>query len=91
MALGAKQGYILRQFLLETMFVTLIGGAIGFAISLGVCAIFPASLHEYVGQPEVSPLVVLFTATALGIVGLLAGYFPARDPSRLDPVIAMKL
>ncbi|HUP60613.1 MAG TPA: ABC transporter permease [Thermoanaerobaculia bacterium] len=91
MALGAKQSYILRQFLLETMFVTLIGGAIGFAISLGVCAIFPASLQEYVGKPEVSPLVTLFTATALGIVGLIAGYFPARDASKLDPVIAMKL
>ena len=31
------------------------------------------------------------TAAVLGLVGLLAGYFPARDASRLDPVIAMKL
>ena len=91
MALGAKQGYIMRQFLLETMAVTIFGGAIGFAISFAVCAVFPAQLQEFVGQPEVSPLVALFTATALGIVGLIAGYFPARDASRLDPVIAMKL
>jgi len=31
------------------------------------------------------------TAGVLGLVGFLAGYFPARDAARLDPVIAMKL
>ena len=91
MALGAKSRMILTQFLLETMMVTAFGGAIGFAISLAICAVFPASLHDYVGQPEVSPVVALFTAVALGLVGLVAGYFPARDASRLDPVVAMKL
>ena len=91
MALGAKQGYILTQFLLETMLVTAFGGMVGFAISLSICAIFPANLQEYVGKPEVSPLVALLTSVALGLVGLLAGYFPARDAARLDPVVAMKL
>ena len=91
MALGAKQRYILTQFLIETMLVTALGGAIGFVISLGVCSIFPESLHEYVGQPELSPLVTAFTTVALGLVGLVAGYFPARDAARLDPVVAMKL
>lgn len=92
MALGAKQRSILRQFLLETLLITGVGGAIGFAIAIGICAIFPKfGLTEYVGDPVVSPLVALLTATALGIIGLLAGYFPARDASRLDPVVAMKL
>lgn len=91
MALGAKQRWILGQFLLETLLVTFFGGAIGFAISYGICAIFPEGPREYIGKPELSPLVAMLTATALGIVGLLAGYFPARDASRLDPVVAMKL
>jgi putative ABC transport system permease protein len=91
MALGAKSGFILRQFLLETMLVTLMGGAIGFVISFGICKIFPENLVEYVGRPEVSPLVAILTSCALGIVGLVAGYFPARDAARLDPVVAMKL
>ena len=92
MALGAKQRWILSQFLLETMLVTFIGGAIGFGISLAICAVFPkAGFTEYVGDPVVSPTVTLLTALALGIVGLIAGYFPARDAAQLDPVVAMKL
>ena len=91
MALGAKSGAILRQFLVETLIVTAVGGAAGFAISLGICAAFPASLEEYVGRPEVSPFVAAITVAVLGVIGLLAGYFPAREASRLDPVVAMKL
>jgi putative ABC transport system permease protein len=91
MALGAKSRSILNQFLLETMLVTAFGGAVGFILSLAICAVFPAQLHEYVGKPEVSPVVATFTAIALGLVGLVAGYFPAREASRLDPVVAMKL
>jgi putative ABC transport system permease protein len=92
MALGAKQRYILSQFLIETMLVTLLGGIIGFAISLTICAVFPKlGLSEYVGDPVVSPLVAVLTSLALGVVGFVAGYFPARDAARLDPVVAMKL
>lgn len=91
MALGARQRWILTQFMLETMIVTVLGGLIGFVISIGVCKIFPEAAVEYVGRPAVSPLVALLTAVALGIVGLVAGYFPARDAANLDPIVAMKL
>jgi putative ABC transport system permease protein len=92
MALGARQRWILTQFLLETLLITFVGGAIGFVISIAVCAVFPKfGFGEYVGDPVVSPMVTVLTALALGIVGLIAGYFPAREAARLDPVVAMKL
>ena len=92
MALGAKTPWILRQFLMETLLITAMGGLIGFGISMGVCAIFPKfGVTQYVGDPDVSIGVALLTAAVLGLTGLAAGYFPARDASRLDPVVAMKL
>src|SRR4029453_7852254 len=41
MALGAKTPWILRQFLMETLLITAMGGLIGFGISMSVCAVFP--------------------------------------------------
>jgi putative ABC transport system permease protein len=92
MALGAKQSFILSQFLLETLLVTALGGLVGFAISIGICAVFPKfGLTDSIGEPEVSAGVAAITIGILGFIGLLAGWFPAREASRLDPVVAMKL
>ncbi|HQR45782.1 MAG TPA: ABC transporter permease [Thermoanaerobaculia bacterium] len=92
MALGARQSFVLRQFLLETLVLTAAGGAIGLAVSLAICAAFPkANLTQYVGIPEVSLPVAAVTTAILGTVGFLAGWFPARAASRLDPVVAMKM
>ena len=91
MALGARSRAILTQFMLETMILTAVGGGIGLAISFAICAAFPVNLEEYVGLPTLSPGLAVLTASILGLVGFVAGYFPARDASRLDPVVAMKL
>jgi len=91
MALGARSSSILRQFMLETMLITAVGGGIGLALSALICSTAPAALTENVGQPILSPGLALLTAGILGLVGLFAGYFPARDAATLDPVVAMKL
>jgi putative ABC transport system permease protein len=91
LAVGAKPRFIQGQFLLETLVLTAVGGGLGFLITLGVLAAFPASLSEYVGTPHASPTVILVTAALLGVIGTLAGYFPARRASLLDPVVALKL
>jgi putative ABC transport system permease protein len=91
LAVGAKPRFILGQFLTETLTLTAVGGVLGLLITLVVIAVFPAALDEYVGTPEASPVVILTTATLLGIIGTIAGYFPARRASQLDPVVALKL
>ncbi len=92
LAVGAKPRFIQGQFLAETLLLTALGGVMGFVITLGLLAVFPSlGLDEYVGTPEVSPLVILTTASLLGIIGFVAGYFPARRASLLDPVVALKL
>ena len=92
MALGARSRWILVQLLVETLVLTGIGGALGLAIAAGICRLFPAfGLTEYVGVPTISLEVSALTACLLGGIGLLAGYFPARDAAHLDPVVAMKL
>jgi putative ABC transport system permease protein len=92
LAIGAKPRFIQTQFLLETLTITGIGGALGFLITIAVMTVFPyAGLDEYVGTPKASPLVLISTSALLGLIGFIAGYFPARRASMLDPVVALKL
>ena len=73
------------------MLLTVIGGAVGLAISWGICAAFPVKFDEYVGTPVISLQAGAITAALLGLIGFLAGYFPARAASRLNPVEALRL
>jgi putative ABC transport system permease protein len=92
LAVGAKPRTIQAQFLLETLLLTGAGGLLGFGFTLAVLWVFPLlGLQEFVGTPEASPLVILVTAALLGAIGLVAGHFPARRASLLDPVQALKL
>ena len=92
MALGARRGYILRQFLFETLCLTAIGGALGFAIAWGICAVFPFfHVEEFVGTPVLSAQIAAITTGILGTIALVAGFFPARAAASLKPVEAMRM
>jgi putative ABC transport system permease protein len=92
MALGARYRTVLAQFLAETMLITAVGGAVGLALAFAICAAVPAfGLTEAIGEPHLSPALTGLTAVVLGLIGLVAGYFPARDAAGMDPVVAMKL
>jgi ABC-type antimicrobial peptide transport system permease subunit len=92
MALGAKSGLILASFLLETILLTAAGGLIGLVVAYGTIGVFPRfNLKQYVGTPDLSLSVYLLIVFVLSLVGLAAGYGPAKRASRMDPVFAMKL
>jgi putative ABC transport system permease protein len=92
MALGAKSRLILSQFLVETLVMVIIGGIIGILLTHGICSLFPAfNLTDYVGTPHISPTAAIITASLLGLIGFVSGYFPARTAANLDPVVAMKM
>lgn len=92
LAVGAKPRFVQGQFLVETLTLTAVGGLLGFGITLGILWVFPLfKLDEYVGTPVASPVVILTTTLLLGLIGAVAGYFPARRASLLDPVVALKL
>src|SRR4029079_17532616 len=75
MALGARPSYIQTQFVIETLLLTAVGGALGFLITLAMLAIFPSfGVSQYVGTPEASPFTLFTTTALLGLVGLVSGY-----------------
>ena len=91
MALGSRPRAVLGQFLMETAALTVAGGILGLLLAAVLCAAFPAlDLTEMVGQPRLSAGIAALSTGLLGVVALVAGYFPARTAARLDPVVAMK-
>ncbi|MCA1444599.1 MacB family efflux pump subunit [Ensifer sp. IC4062] len=85
MATGARERDILVQFIVEALVVSAIGGAIGVAAGLGTGA-----LAKTLGMPvsfTVGPVALAFACSFL--TGLLFGFLPARNASRLQPAVAL--
>ena len=92
MALGARKSYILTQFVVETLMITSVGGVFGFIFAAIIIALVPVlNLTDFIGTPKVDILSGVLVTILLGIVGLMAGIFPARRAANLEPVKALKL
>jgi putative ABC transport system permease protein len=92
MALGATKFHIMSQILGEALILTGIGGGIGFLLSKSLIAVFPyMKLEEYVGNPTMAPWVAFTSIGVLMLLGLLAGFFPARRAANLNPVECLRL
>ncbi|MDT4804275.1 Macrolide export ATP-binding/permease protein MacB [compost metagenome] len=84
-ATGARQSDILRQFLSESVLLSVVGGAIGVAIGLAIGGVLLAA-----GVPVVFSLTAILGAFACALAtGLVFGFAPARKAARLDPVVAL--
>jgi putative ABC transport system permease protein len=90
-SVGARKGDILRQFFLESTTIVMIGAVIGFVLSLGLVRIVRfGDMEDFIGVPVVSPTVAVITISLLGLIALLAGWFPARKAANLDPVECLR-
>jgi ABC-type antimicrobial peptide transport system permease subunit len=87
MAVGARARHVRLQFVLEAIFLTLLGGAGG--VILGVIASHLTA--QMLGWPAVvSPATIGLGLGISTLVGLVFGYYPAHQASRLDPIEALR-
>ncbi|MDH4033488.1 MAG: ABC transporter permease, partial [candidate division Zixibacteria bacterium] len=92
MALGARKSVILSQFVMETLLITAVGGLSGFLFAYLIVSVFPLlELGEFIGTPTVDTDIGLLAVLLVGLVGFVAGIFPARRAANLQPVQALKL
>jgi putative ABC transport system permease protein len=87
MAVGARPGDILLQFLIEAMILSLIGGALGILIGVGGASLLGKLMGTNV---LISPLVIIGSAAFTGAVGVFFGFYPARKAARLNPIDALR-
>src|SRR5215472_2016788 len=91
-AVGAPGGRVLREYLLESAAIGLIGGVLGFLLGLGVTdaadvAGRSSGLELFLVTPELTALVIGFAV----VLGALAGVLPAIRAARMDPVTALRM
>jgi len=87
MAIGAKGGDVLLQFLVEAIALSLIGGGIGIALGYGLAS----GMDRWMGWPAVVPAnAVVMSFGFAAATGVFFGFYPAQKAARLDPIDALR-
>ena len=87
LAIGALEGQVLTQFLVEAMVLSLFGGLVGILLGLGLAAGATTALGvPFLVDPQIVLVAFLFSA----LVGVVFGYFPARRAAQLNPIEALR-
>jgi putative ABC transport system permease protein len=87
MAIGAREGDILVQFLIEAVVLSLLGGAMGTLLGIGAILGLAKALEWPMRmQPQALAVALGVSAT----IGVVFGFFPARRAARMDPIDALR-
>jgi putative ABC transport system permease protein len=86
-ALGAKNYFVLLQFLFEAIFLSILGGIVGLLIVMALALVISSSTSFTMVLSLQNILLGIFVSA---FIGLLSGFIPAWSASRLDPVEAMR-
>jgi putative ABC transport system permease protein len=87
LAIGALEREVLMQFLVEAVVLSSFGGLIGILLGLAAAAAGASVLEvPFVLNPTIVAIAFAFSA----MVGIVFGYFPARQAARLDPIEALR-
>ena len=90
-SVGAKKRDIRLQFLIEGLFITTLGGAIGFLLGsalLGAINLLP--LPPYIPLPQNSVELSLTVMFVLMLTGVIAGFIPAKNAANMNPIQALQ-
>ena len=86
-AVGARGRDVLRQFLIEAVILSLIGGAVGIAAGTAGARVIADSFQW---PTRVSPNAIAVAFGCSVAIGVFFGYYPARQAARLDPIDALR-
>jgi putative ABC transport system permease protein len=88
-AIGARRRDILLQFLIESMFLAGLGGALGILVGFGLARVLPVAVSSLPSPVISMPSVLMAFGISVGI-GLFFGLYPANRAARLRPIEALR-